>query len=534
MTFVSLSFFAFLLCGIILFYVCPVKYRWVMLLGISIAFYAISGIEYLPFILFSTLSVFLATREIGNLWNKQDEETKKEGISREEKKQLKEKYQKKRKTLLLLALVLNIGILCTVKFTKFFIGPINSLIDFLGGEGEFTASMIIVPLGLSYYTFSVVGYMMDVYWKRYAHENSYLRFLLYAIYFPHILQGPIARYDRLGARLKQELRFDLQRVIYGIQLMLWGYFKKLVIADRFNIFIQDAFPNELPNHGLMFVVAMIFDVFYIYSDFSGCMDIARGVSQIFGIELDLNFKRPFLAKDVTEFWRRWHMSLGSWFKDYVYYPVSTSKLVKKLGKALKKHNVPRSVIRVVTTLIPVSVTWVLTGVWHGTGKTYVAWGIYYAILIGFSVSFSESYQKLLGKFGTRTDTKSWNFLRLAKVFTIFMGGRMLVTPGSLTNTIAMWKSIVTNFNPWIFTSGAFWELSDLDGMNMLIAVLSIILLVAVDITQEKLEGSSLREKISQENVFTGIILTAGLAVAIFIFGIYGAEFDAATFVYQAY
>ncbi len=533
MTFLSLGFFAFLIAGIILFFACPVKYRWTILLAISIAFYAISGVEYLPFILLSTLTVYFTAAKIGKNWEKQDEELKNESLDREGKKEIRNRYKKLNKKFLILALLLNIGILCSVKLGRYFVSPINQLTAFFGGEGEFTVEMLIVPLGISYYTFSIVGYLLDIYWKRYKYEKNYFRVLLFAVYFPHILQGPIARYNKLGQEFKKELRFDLQNIIYGVQLMLWGYFKKLVIADRLNIFLDGAF-GEPDNYGWFYIITMIFDVFYIYADFSGCMDIARGVSKIFGVDLELNFSRPFLSKDISEFWRRWHMSLNGWFKDYVFYPISASSPLKKLNKGLKRINAPKEISRILPAIIPVIVIWILTGLWHGTAKTYLAWGMYYATIMSLSTAFSPAFQNLLKKLNIKTDTVSWNFIRMAKVFTMFMGGRLLVSAGGLRNSLYIFKSIIFTPNPWIFTNGTFWKLSELDTKNMLVLVLSLVLLVAVDIIQEKLGGKSLRERINEENMFTGVLLTAALTVAILVFGIYGAEYDAASFVYMAY
>ncbi len=534
MTFISLSFIAFLFVGIILFYICPVKYRWVILLLISVWFYAQSSIEYLPFIFASTLSVFLAGKLIDIFWNKQETALKVDGISKEDKKSIKEKGKKNRKIVLLATLIFNLGILCTVKFGKFFIGPVNSLVSFLGGEGDFSAASIIVPLGISYYTFSTVGYLLDIYWKRYKCENNYFRFLLYAIYFPHILQGPIARYNKLGLELKKELNFDFDRCLKGIELMLWGFFKKLVIADRLNIFIDGVFDRYSENLGLMYLIAMICDVFYIYADFSGCVDIARGASEIFGIKLENNFNRPFLARSVPEFWRRWHMTLGAWFKDYVYMPVSTSSFTKDVGKRLKKANCPKSVSRVIITSIPVYVTWILTGLWHGTGASYLIWGFYYATVIGLSVSFSDSFQEFLKKYNVKTDTISWRVLQTIKIFCVFMGGRFFTTPGSLAKSKTVIQSIVYNFNPWIFTNGTFWDCNDLDGYGTLIAVLAVGILIAVDLIKENLGENSLRDRIREENAFTRVVLTVILTVVIFVFGIYGEGYDAASFVYMGY
>lgn len=533
MTFLSPAFLAFLAAGIILFFICPVKYRWTVLLAVSVAFYTISGVEYLPFILVSTLSIYFTAVKMGKNWELQDEELKNPKLGREDKKEIRNTYKRKNKKILMLALLFNIGLLCCVKLGRYFISPLNAFAELLGSEAEITAKMLIVPLGISYYTFSVVGYLLDVYWKRYKYEKNYFRVLLFAIYFPHILQGPIARYNKLGQEFKKELRFDWDNIIFGVQLMLWGYFKKLVIADRLNIFLDEAF-GSLENYGWFYIVTLIFDVFYIYADFSGCVDIARGVSKIFGIELELNFSRPFLSKDISEFWRRWHMSLNGWFKDYVFYPISASSPIKALNKFLKRINAPKELSRIIIAVIPVIVIWVLTGLWHGTAKTYLAWGMYYAIIMSFSTAFSPAFQNMLKKFKIKTDTATWSFIRMAKVFTMFMGGRLLVSAGGLRNSLYILKSILLTPNPWIFVNGSFWKLSALDTKNMLVAILAIILLIAVDIIQEKLEGKSLRERISEENMFTGIILTAALTVAILIFGIYGAEYDSAAFVYMAY
>ena len=533
MSFVSLSFFVFLAVSVVAFYICPVRYRWVVLLAASVAFYSMSGLEYLPFFFLTSLTIFLGSRFIAKNWDKQKGELSAEGLAREDKKAIKEKFKKKNKKILILTLVINIGILCAVKFGKFFISPLNELISFLGGEGSLSAKSIIVPLGISYYTFSAVSYLLDVYWKRYEDEKNFFRFFLYVSFFPHILQGPIENYSRLGQELKKELRFDLQNVVYGVELLLWGYFKKLVVADRLGILVDEAFSNSTRDFGVLYLVALVFDVFSLYADFSGCMDIARGISQVFGVKLDLNFEQPFLSTSVAEFWRRWHISLGAWFRDYVYYPVSTSSLVKNLNKKLKKANAPKLLIKAVCTCIPVFVTWILTGVWHGTGANYVVWGLYYAALIGLSTVFSEPFQNLLKKLGFKTDTFSWKVLRTLKVFVIFMFGRLLTTTGTLQNTLAVIKSLLVTHNFWIFTNGTFWKICGMEPSQFLLSVLGIIILIAVDILQAK-DERSLRERISQENLFTRWILVIGLVLAIAMFGIYGPEYDASSFVYMAY
>ncbi len=529
MTFIQLEFLAFLIAGIIFFYLFPVKYRWVALLLLSIAFYAVAGVKFFPFILTTSFSVYLAGVWMGRIYKKQEGQLAGEGLTRQDKKAIKERAKRRCRRVVVAALLLNVGILCVVKFTKFFVEPINELIRAMGGEGTFSAAYIIVPLGISYYTFTSLSYLLDVYWKRVGYEKNYLRFLLYAIYFPHILQGPIERYGRLGERLKQELRFDYDRVASGMQLMIWGYFKKLVLADRINIFINGAYGSYEKYGGLVQILAMLFDVVYIYADFSGCMDMARGISQIFGVELDLNFNHPFSAKSVTEFWRRWHMTLGGWFKDYVYYPISTSGLVKGITKAAR-GKLPDRLTRSIVTVIPVSVTWVLTGLWHGTGKTYLAWGIYYAFMIFMSVSFEEDFKRLAVKLKINTQAPSFLFFQMARTTLIFTGGRLLTRPGTLHQSWYVLKAAVREFNPWVLFDGTLYKFG-LDRQDFTLALMCIALFGFVSHLQQK---GSVREMIAKQNLIVRWAIYLGAIFAVLILGIYGPGYDASAFVYMAY
>lgn len=530
MTFIEINFFIFLIFAVIAFYICPVKHRWLVLLGASIVFYCIAGVKYLPFIFITSFSVWLAGKKMGLIYEEMEAQIAQGKYDRKEKKVIKDQAKARCKKILVWLLILNVGILAVVKYTKFFVNPINTILSALGGDGHFSAAFIIVPLGISYYTFSSLSYLLDVYWKRVDYEKNYARFLLYAIYFPHILQGPIERYGRLGQRLKGEFRFDYDRVCKGVQLMLWGIFKKLVIADRIDLFVSGAYADYKHASGVIFWFAIFLDVVYIYADFSGCMDIARGVSQIFGVELDLNFNHPFTSKSVVEFWRRWHMSLGSWFKDYVYYPVSTSKWVKNISKSCRKH-FPDVVTRSIVTIIPVSITWVLTGLWHGTGVTYLCWGIYYAIMIFLSVTFGDALHDFaVNRLHINTDTWIWKFWQMARTTCIFAGGRLLTRPGNLHLTWYAMKKAVLDFQPWTLFDGTLYKFG-LDEKGFQIAFIAIALFGVVSALQHK---DSVREMIGRQNVAFrwGVYFVA--VFSIIVYGIYGPGFDAASFVYMAY
>ncbi len=529
MTFIQLKFLIFLIMIFFAFYICPLRYRWIVLLGSSIVFYAVAGIKYLPFIFVTSFTVYLAGRRMGRIYDAQEEASKEKELTRKEKKELKEQAKAKCRKVLLLALIFNLGILIACKYMKFFIAPINDLLLSAGSSRQLTASSIIVPLGISYYTFSALSYLLDVYWRRETWERSYPRFLLYLIYFPHILQGPIERYGRLGKRLKEELRFDYKRVTFGVQLIVWGFIKKLIVADRLTVFITKVYSDYERAEGLLFVIAALLDAAYIYADFSGCMDMARGISQIFGVELDLNFDHPFSSKSIAEFWRRWHITLGEWFRDYVYYPVSTSRLVKNIGRKTR-NNWPPRLSRLAMNALPVLATWILTGLWHGTGKTYLAWGIYYAFLLLMSATFGEDLHQLAVKCGARTETMSWRLFQMVRTTLLFVGGRMLTSPGGLWKTKYIVKNILTHFNPWVLTDGSLYTYG-LDGYSMLVAAAGIALMGVVGWYQKK---ASVRESIAAQGIVFRWLVYLGAVLAVIIFGIYGPGYNASSFVYMAY
>lgn len=527
MSITSASFMLFIIGVIFLFAIFPKKFKWVSLLIASIAYYAISDLRCLIFVLISSFTVWYASTILEKITTEEGETVAQNGVDKEAKKQIRKKYQKKRKGVLQAVLFLNLGILIVLKICKF----LNiSLIGMITGSEATGALAILMPLGISYYTFSVVGYLLDVYWKRYSYEPSYLRFLTWTIYFPHIVQGPISRYNQLGAELKKELSLSWINFKYGMELILWGYFKKLVIADRISVYINTVYDDtDALKIGCVCITALVLDAVQIYTDFSGYVDIVTGISQIFGVKLEKNFNHPFLSRTVPEFWRRWHMSLGGWFKDYVYYPVSVSRVCKKLSKKLRGKISDKN-ISLVLTVIPVMCTWVLTGLWHGTGVGYLAWGIYYGVLITLSVSFSDNINAFWKKCKVNTNCFSWRLFQHIKIFCIFMGGRFLGSTMGMSTRVQMIKSIIGDLlagNIWsdqIFTYG-------LNQFNFVILVIAIVILILISNLQEKY---SLRDVFERQNfVFKTVVLCAAFYV-IFLWGVYETGYDVGSFMYQQF
>lgn len=519
MTITSINFLIFVVISLLLFGICPRKKRWIMLLAVSIVFYMINSWIAVLLILFTSFTVWIGARHIGGIWQEQKQFLADSGLDSAAKKARREKDKKRAKRVLLIVLLVNLGILIHGKVWNFLSFPPDT---------SDLVKQLIVPLGISYYTFSTVGYLLDVYWKRYDHEDNYFRFLLYAIYYPHIVQGPISRYNKLGQELKKDLTVSADRIFKGAQLIMWGYFKKLVIADRLSIFTTQVF-SEVNYAGAVYLTAIIFDVFQIYADFSGYMDIVRGISDMFGIELERNFDHPFFSKTVPEFWRRWHMSLGSWFKDYVYYPLTICRPVKKIKKWSDKH--PNLFIgKLLFTGIPIMITWITTGLWHGTGAGYLAWGFYYGILITCSVLGKEFFDKINRILRIKTECFSFRAFQMTRMFFIFAGGRMLTKGTGLGQVIRMVRRILFNFYASALVNGTLYKFG-LNQYNFMISVLAILFLWAVSVLQIKY---NIRNKLEQQNLpARWVVFLIGFFVIV-IFGVYGTGYSTAGFAYQRF
>lgn len=522
MAFNSLTFIIYFPLLLVAYAVTPDRYKRGILLIFSLIFYAASGLEKLVFLLLTSLVIYAAARKMGNIY--QEEELARankntpprviEGQSRV----LQSKKQCRR--VLLAALFVCLGILCYCKYAKTFFSVLTRL------TGLSLSIPIIVPLGISYYTFSSVGYLLDIYWRKAKPETSYWKLLLCMVYFPQIVQGPISRYQKLLPQFNTLKRPDYQRLCMGLQLMLWGYFKKMVVADRLAIFVDDVFGNIAGNEGFTFVIALFFAVFQLYADFSGCMDIVTGISDILGIQLDRNFAHPFFSRSIAEFWRRWHITLGTWFKDYVYLPLATSPRTIAISKRVKgKYGTQAG--KTVTTIICLGTVWLLTGIWHGTGMNYIAWGIYYGGLISCSTIFAKQYKKLAQRFHIDTESDGWKHFQVVRTFCLFAIGRLITVPGTLRGSALALRQMFSSCNLWIFWDQSLYS-HGLNRANFLVALLSILLLLYVDKRQEK---GNIREAIERKN----IVMRWGIyylgIFAVLILGIYGPGYDASSFVY---
>lgn len=503
MIFTSLNFILFLSVCIVLYYIFPLKARWFILLLGSIFFYICSGWEKLIYVIGTALVAYIITLIIDRIYNS----NKYVELDNSSKK-------KKAKVWLILGILLIVGFLVYTKVANNFLNVKN----------------LIVPLGISYYTFGIVGYMADVYWKKDIVEKNPLKLLLFMIYFPHILQGPIARHKKLASQLAEGHKFNYQSFCFGLQRIIWGFFKKLVIADRFAVVVNEIFDNYAQYEGQYFVLAILACVVQLYCDFSGCMDIALGVSECFGIKLDENFKRPFYSRSASEFWRRWHITLGTWFKDYIYMPMVINPKLIKLSKKVKDKFGARFA-KSLMAIIPLSVVWLLTGLWHGTGIDYIVWGCYWGAIIIISTVFAPEFKKLTKKLNINVESNVWKNFQRVRTFFIFCGGRLLTAPGDIKVSMKILKSMFTHFNIWIWVDQSIYDLG-LDRQNLWVGIFALVLLCYVSYKQE--HGTNIRKKVAELPLPIRWFLYYGLFFAVLIFGFYGSGFDASKFVYMQY
>ncbi|MBR3988602.1 MAG: MBOAT family protein [Clostridia bacterium] len=532
MTLSSFAFLLFLSVVLIVYYLVPKKLQWAVLLVGSYTFYLFSGIDHVIFIIFTTLLTFLS-----GLWMQKIRDKMKSDISlmgpdatKEDKREFKKQVSKKIRAIQVATVVINLGILAYVKYLNFFIGNINSLFTLFQWDISMPLVNVIVPLGLSYYTFNTTGYVVDVGRGTLNAEKHLGKFALFASFFPSIVQGPLMRYGDVGTQLKQPHDFKFKNIKYGALLLLYGFFKKLVIADHIKVISNAVFSESLPEYsGSQVLLGVLAYSVQIYCDFSGGTDITRGAAQMMGIELPLNFERPFFANSMADFWRRWHMSLGAWMREYVFYPVMLSKPVTKVSKSFRKKFGAYAGKMVPSVAAPF-VVFFLIGIWHGLTWQYIINGLYNAVLISASVAMIPVFKKTAELLHINTESTWFRIFQIVRTFILFCISRVIVKAPSIGDVLPMLKAMFTPFDLG-FVSLLRGLISDqsLRIQDMLMLFLAIAVLFTIDILQER--GIKIRESIDNKNIVIKWAIIYILIFAILLFGVYGPRYDASAFIY---
>ncbi|MFT3982623.1 MAG: MBOAT family O-acyltransferase [Lachnospiraceae bacterium] len=438
----SLRFIIFLIVLLIAYYLFPRKHQWLLLLAGSYVFYAYANPFYLIFLLLSTVTTYLC-----GVWMGREDEAlcgelaaHREVLSREEKRARKAMTQKRKKQVMAICLVFNLLILGLLKYTNFFLENMNLFLRAGGSDSLLPRVNWLLPLGISFYTFMTIGYCVDVYRGICEPQKDFFKYALFVSYFPQITQGPINRYSNMEGLLYGEHSFDWQRCKEGGYRILTGLFKKLVIAERLAVYVDRVFGMPEAYGSMTLLFAAVFYAIQIYCDFSGYMDIVLGISELFGIRMAENFNKPFFSKSIPEYWRRWHMTLNIWFKDYLYYPVIRSEFCTKIGKKLGKR-VSKEAGRLVPPVIGLLAVWFLTGLWHGASWHYVAHGLYHGIIIIFGILFGSVYKRLRETLHIRDDSKTYHVFQMVRTFLLVDISFILFRASSVSDAFFMIKQI---------------------------------------------------------------------------------------------
>ena len=530
MLFTSYEFIGFCAVLLALYYVIPKKAQWSLLLIASYAFYFIAGPQFIPFIATTTLTVYLTARIMQGIGDKQSAYLKahKEELSKEEKKTYKDKQKKKKLFWFVLCLLLNLGILATVKYTNFFISNVNNTLVAFGSKNVLSFVNLIVPLGISFYTFQSIGYLIDVYRGTVEAQKNVFKYALFVSFFPQLVQGPIGRYGEMSQTLYDPHPFDSKAVGFGLERVLWGYFKKMVIADRLFVAVSTMTADPSTYNGAYAIVIMVFYAIQLYPDFSGGNDITIGLSEAMGIRLSENFERPYFSQSLQEFWRRWHISMCSWFRDYLFYPVSVSKAMRGITKFSKKV-FGEGVGKRVPVYLSSAVVWFATGIWHGASWNFIAWGMANFAVLMISKELEPLYKRFNNRFAF-TKTLPYTLFRVVRTFALVCALNLLDCYVSVVTTGKVFFSAFYARNYGIFFDGSLLKIG-LTSTDYLVLLGGVLLMIAVSLIQTK---GSVRERIFRLPYPVRFMIYYGLFLIVLLMGAYGIGYDASQFIYNQF
>lgn len=540
MNYTSLNFILFVALTVLVYFLFPLKkQKWTVLLVASYVFYLFAGYKYVAFILFTTVSTYLFALWINRIGVKSKETLKlnKQTWDKDKKKKFKNSVKHKKRLVMALVLVVNFGILAFLKYYNFFAGSLNDVMGMFGIGFSAPTLKLFLPLGISFYTFQSMGYIVDVYREKVAPEKNIAKLALFVSFFPQIIQGPISFYDQLAHQLYEPHSFDFTRFKYGMELILWGFFKKLIIADRAVVAINTVTADYAAYNGTTLTFTILLYALQLYADFSGGIDISRGVAQIFGIDMVDNFKRPYFAKSINDYWRRWHITLGAWLKNYLFYPLAMSNLFINVSKKMKgtKFGATKAgahIAKVLPTSIASLVVFLVVGIWHGANWKYVAFGIWNGGIIMISILLKPVFDWVLAKFRINAQSFAYGVFQMLRTFLVVLVGYVFDVAPNFAQAMNTFKLAFTDQSLSVGRS----QISELglEKYEYAIIIFGMIVVFVASVIQERHSSTTIREMLDKKPfALRGLVIFAGLMLVL-VFGIYGPGYDPAAFVYMQF
>ena len=446
MIFNSVGYLIFLPIVLLIYFIVPNKIKWIVLLTASYYFYMSWNPKYILLLLFFTVFNYLMALMIEKC-----------------------KKNKQKKMILIICITINLTILFIFKYYNFFIENLNLLLSELGVNGGNKLINIILPMGISFYTFQTMSYVIDVYKNKIRAEKRIGIFALFVSFFPQLVAGPIERTDNLLPQFYEKKTFNYIDVTIGLKLMLWGFFKKIVIADRIAVIANTVYNNPYNYSGLPLIIATIAFGIQIYCDFSGYSDIAIGTARIMGFKLVQNFNRPYFSKSISEFWRRWHISLSSWFRDYIYIPLGGNR---------------KGQVRAYANLF---ITFLISGLWHGANWTFVIWGALHGLYLVIGKITKPIRKKVINKLNINTKSLIFKVLSIFTTNCFVMFAWIFFRANSIDDAMYIVKNLFVNFQLTLNLRNIIATLFNLglNNVDTIVIVLSLIILLIVSLIERK-------------------------------------------------
>lgn len=438
----SLEFVILLSILLLLYYLLPRKIQWMCLLVASIVFYAFSGAVNLVFVGITSFTTWLAGILMSRFTQQFQIEKKSADMAKEQRKKLKAILVRKKRMVLVVTLLSNFGILSYFKYWEtIYAGVVKALHP----EKGVVSLGILLPLGISFYTFQAVGYLIDQYKEAYEPERNYLKYLLFVSFFPQMIQGPINRFAQMKEQLFAHHDFEWEQTKRALFLILFGLMKKYAIANLLVdaiAAILDSPSSDIP--GSVVVAGILMYSAQQYADFSGGIDLVLGIARLLGIQMAPNFRQPYFAVSLGDFWRRWHISLGAWMKDYVFYPFALTKAMQKLGKWGIKH-LGRDVGRVLPACIGNILVFFIVGIWHGAQSHFILWGLYNGVVIALAELMDPAFAKWKTALKINENSRGFHIFRMIRTFLIVNIGWYFDRIVDFGDCMLCFKNTITNF-----------------------------------------------------------------------------------------
>ena len=509
MNLTSFTFAIYCILTILIYFIMPKKIKWVVLLVSSLFFLFYKNFSIITII--QALIIFLSSYIFGRLIDKH-------------------KDTKRSKIYLIIGILFILSVLIYFKYSNLLIVTYYHICNFFKGNCSLNYVNRTSLIGLSYYSLIMIGYLTDIYRGGVKAEKNIFKCALFMSYFPILSSGPFVKYSDMKEKLYDAHKFNYERMCNGLVRIAWGVFKILVISQRCGYFVNTVWGDLTKFNGVYSIIAALLFTLQLYTNFSGSIDIIMGVSEIIGIDLPENFTSPFFSKTITEFWRNWHITLGEWLKNYIFYPLQKSDLMQRLNKFCKEK-FGKKVGKKIPLFLSMFIMWIFIGIWHGGEYHYIiATGILQFIIIFLEDILAPITNKLNDKLGINRETFGYKLYQVLRTFILFSFTMIFFRSTSINEAISFIKSMFV-YNPWVLFDNTSLFTAGLDMLDFRILIISLIVLFIVDYLKTKF---NVREKLFEQNIVFRWTLIYLLLFSIIIFGCYGVGYDAADFIYRGF